>query len=198
MGWLVPQKYLELSELGVRSRLASIRYRVLLPMKEIAARGYQVALLPIEQNNPLSILGELNGFDVVVLWKYAGTLGLHRKIIDAAQKCGTALVYDVCDDFSDHEQFGSEFLNTIRDAQHVTAASQSFADMVRATAGRTATIIPEPYEGPKGLARWSPDATRLKLLWFGSWTNRSSLESLIPELVDFGAIRPLALTVVTE
>jgi glycosyltransferase involved in cell wall biosynthesis len=167
-------------------------------MREFEVRGYEVTLVPIEKSATLEAFDSLGRFDVVVLWKYAGTLGMHEQIVAATRRLGIALVYDVCDDYSENELFGPEFLTTIRDAPIVVAASRALADMILEKTGRTATVISEPFEGPRGSARWEPAGDRLKLLWFGHWANRSTLDAMIPDLLAFGARRPLSLSIVTK
>ena len=197
IAWLVPSRYLDLGGPQAGSSLASVRYRVLLPMWELASRGHDVTLIPLDGPSSVERLRGLGKLDVVLLWKYAGTLGLHERIVKAAHSHGAALAYDVCDDYSEHSMFGAEFLSTIHDADIVIAASQALAQVIAEKTTRVATIISEPFEGPKGEARFSPRAERLKLLWFGHWSNFESLDATIPDLLEFGARWPLALTVVT-
>ncbi len=207
IGWIVPRGTVELTGTQTGSNLASVRYRALIPMRELAARGHEVTLMPIDAQTPLDNLDALGRLDTLVLSKNRDILDLHGidllgvdlhgQIIDRVRARGGKIVYDLCDDQFDDPVRGPQFLSRIHQADAVVAATASLADTVAARAGRTATTIADPFEGPKGAARWAPGTDRLNVLWFGHWSNLDTLEALIPELLDFGARRPLQLTVVT-
>lgn len=180
-----------------RAQLASIRYRVLIPMRQLASRGYDVRLITVDRDVSPDSLKDLDKLDMVVLGKYAGVVGMHEQIVNLCQRQGVAVAYDVCDDLFGHKTLGEEFLRTIREARIVIAASQSLADTIADRSGRIAAIISDPFEGPRGASAWRPCDEPLKLLWFGQWTNYGMLDAIIPDLLALGAKWPLALTIVT-
>ena len=195
--WIVPSGLVDVTGEHPISALASVRYRALIPMREFAARGYEVTLLQVDSEAQLDRLKNLGGVDVVVLWKFSDPPALFQRVIEIAHAKGALVVYDLCDDYFDHPTFGPLYLSTCRSADVVVGATPLLAETIAARTGRIASIIPEPYEGPKGAARWAPGAERLKLLWFGHASNFASIQSVVPKLLDYGAKRPLALTVVT-
>lgn len=202
IGWIVPRSTVELAGTQTRSNWASVRYRVLIPMRELAARGHEVTLLPIDAQTPLDSLDALGRLDTLLLSKNLEILDLHgldlqKQIIGRVRARGGKIVYDLCDDHLDDPVRGPQILSKIHQADAVVAATESLADTVAAKAGRTATTITDPFEGPKGAAQWAPGTDRLNVLWFGHWSNLDTLDALIPELLDFGAKRPTQFTVVT-
>jgi hypothetical protein len=58
-------------------------------------------------------------------------------------------------------------------------------------------VIPDPYEGPKGPARFEP-GERLRLLWFGHPSNLDSLGAAMDDLIAYAADQPLEITVLTQ
>ena len=195
--WIVPSGAVDVTGEHPTSALASIRYRALIPMRELAARGHAATLLQVDTEAQLDRLQNLDGVDVVVPWKFSEAPGLFQRVIEIAHAKGAMVVYDLCDDHFDHPTHGPLYLRTCRSADVVVAATPMLAETITARTGRIANIIPEPYEGPKGAAKWGPGTERLKLLWFGHAGNLASIEGVVPKLVDYGAKRPMALTVVT-
>lgn len=177
--------------------MASVRYRVLIPMRELVARGHDVILLSVDSEAQLRHLDFLSDADTIVLWKVPEVPGLFERAIEKARAKGATVVYDLCDDHFDHAPFGEILVNTCRSADVVVASTQLLAETIQSRTGRIACVIPEPYEGPKGKAKWSPASDRIKLLWFGHWTNLDTIEDVIPNFVEYGAKCPLSLTVVT-
>ena len=195
--WVVPSWAIDVTGDHPLSMVASVRYRVLIPMRELAARGHDVTVLPIDSEAQLDRLRDLGGVDVIVIWKFSAVPGLFRTVIEIAHAKGAKVAYDLCDDHFDHPTFGPLYLSTCRSADLVVAATPMLADTIATRTGRIASVIPEPFEGPKAAARWAPGADRMNLLWFGHSVNLDTIESAVPKLVDYGAKRPLALTVVT-
>lgn len=177
--------------------MASIRYRVLIPMRELAARGHDVTVLPVDSEAQLDRLRNLGGVDVIVIWKFSEVPGLFQRVIEIAHAKGAKVAYDLCDDHFDHPTIGPLFMGSCRSADLVVASTPMLADTIATKTGRIARVVPESFEGPKAAARWAPSAGRLNLLWFGHSVNLDTIESVIPKLVEYGAKRPLAFTVVT-
>ena len=120
-------------------QIASSRLRAAIPQKE------------------LEKLGMVKGTDVLVY-------GKHLVPMTVAKRFGKR-VYDICDDhFSD--QFASYYLEHAIKADLVTCNSEVMKEIITKHIGRTATVIPDPYESEE-----KPAGIGNVLLWFGHESN---------------------------
>jgi hypothetical protein len=179
---------------GPTSDLASARYRVLIPARQLAAAGHQlqVATLPA-QGWPASVL-EMP-CDVLVVSK-----SFHPPNEDLARAMaarGVKVVVDFCDDHFDHPQFGAHFRNLAALADTIVASSDAMAASVRRHAGREAVVITDPVEGPRGAPRFAPGPLELRIAWFGHPSNLDGLAAKAAELRQLSATVPVRLSVVT-
>lgn len=135
--------------------MASTRYRVVIPALYLQSRGYEIA----------------KDAKVVVFSKS----GVEREVLDLYPK----KVYDICDDNFNCPQRGPEYVAHAKEANAVTVNSDVMRFIVHKRTGRSAVVIPDPYEHPEVPPSWGDG-----LLWFGHWTNvkdlaRTGLEATI-------------------
>lgn len=130
--------------------LASSRYRALIPAAQLKTLG-------IHEGHDWLVIGK-HGWD----WD--------------KQTLGYKLVcFDVCDDHFDGPD-GDHYKLGIRRADLVTCNSLEMARVIRDRTGRTAVVIPDPYEQPQ-----RPPKIHERLLWFG---HQSNLVDLLPWIED--------------
>jgi hypothetical protein len=198
IGWLVDAPVERQADGSATSRLASARYRCLVPAREIAARGGQCAVIgDVGRSDPAAILRALQrrGVDTVIVGKPLGPA-----MVEAARLVrtgGMRLIADFSDDFFADPRFGVLNRQLAMLADGVTASTPALAVAIQHHTGRHATIISDPFEGPRGTIRFAPARDRLQLLWFGNENNYSTIAPIMPQLLAFSAQQPLRLTIVT-
>jgi hypothetical protein len=134
--------------------LASSRYRASIPARELAKLG----------------IGE--GRDWLVIGKHGW------KFEDEA-KGFERVCFDVCDDHF-YDQYAEHYRKCCGMADLLTCNSAEMARVIKAETGRSAVVIPDPYEQPEREPR-----IHSRLLWFGHEVN---LPDLVPWLDDIGDI----------
>jgi glycosyltransferase involved in cell wall biosynthesis len=82
-------------------------------------------------------------------------------------------------------------------ADNVVTVSATLQNIIRQYTRKESAIIGDPYEGPRGAPRWSPDGARVKVLWFGYGSNFPALMRALPGLADAGRRFPMDLRIVT-
>ena len=174
------------------SRLASARYRALIPARHLAAHGIHSEFLCLGESAPPARCPRA---DVVVLSKSFDAEAI--AVAESARAQGSALIADFCDDHFDHPRLGACHRRLAALADRVTAATAAMAETVAARTGRAATLVDDPYEGPAGAPAFAPAPERVKLLWFGGLTNLDSVLMMMAALVPFAAERALDLHLVT-
>lgn len=128
--------------------MASSRYRALIPAAELKKRG-------VQEGTDWLVIGK-HGWD----WERE-TSGFRR------------VCFDVCDDHFATENEG-HYRKACRDADRLTCNSPAMAKIIQAETGRSAVVIPDPYEQQERPAR-----VHDRLLWFG---NQINLPDLMPWL----------------
>lgn len=144
--------------------LASCRYRILIPASHFNDHEIFVDTEPEPDS------------DIVVFCKH------YDQNVAIASKCDGMTVYDICDDhFSD--EYRVQYKHMCRIVDVVTCNSEAMAARIKEVTGRTAYVIPDPYEMPRAEPKFAPGETP-KLLWFGHSSNLEPLAtvSLVGEL----------------
>ena len=198
LAWLVDAPVETQDDGTLASPMASVRYRCLAPARELAKRGVQSSVFAdLGRGDPAATAHELlrRGADVVVAGKPLGPAMV--EVARRVQAQGARLIADVCDDFFDHEPLGPLSLAMARLADGLVASTPVLAQRLERRLGRRATVISDPYEGPRGVARFAPRAERLELLWFGNSNNYATIAPALPQLAAFSRRQPLRLTIVT-
>lgn len=135
--------------------LASTRYRVVIPAMYLQSQGHEIT-----KDAPLLVFSKSN---------------VGRDVLDLYPK----KVYDICDDNFDCPKRGPEYRGYAKESNAVTVNSDVMRFIVHKQTGRSATVIPDPYEREEWAPSWGEG-----LLWFGHWTNvkdlrRSGLKATI-------------------
>jgi hypothetical protein len=180
---------------GLTSPMASMRYRAILPARELQGLGHEVRVVVTGEGAwSAAELDDLR-CDVAVVSKSfnasteALALGLRER--------GARIVVDVCDFHFGHPQYGAHFERLIALADKLVAGSEAMAEALRTRAGRESTVVSDPVEGVRRTPKFSPQPPFLRLLWFGNVVSAMSLADRAGELHELGASRPVRLIVMT-
>ncbi|MDP2706717.1 MAG: hypothetical protein Q8O70_04345 [Burkholderiales bacterium] len=191
------------------SPFASARYRVIQPMAGLAKRGHAVTLVQIGIDTaPDEVMRRFDA-DVVVFSKlitprqdlFEKVSATTRTVIDRLRGTGRRVVADVNDNYFEHPFYGAFFRDFVGRVDAVVTSTPEMSALVAQFTERPVAVVTDPFEGPRGVPRFSPPARRsrsgfqrwfgnpdergepLQLLWFGHQSNwktlRGALESLL-------------------
>lgn len=164
---------------GVVSRLASTRYRALIPARELNRRGWGARVTTFAE---AELLGPDFSADTVVISKTTDPATL--KVIRQAQKNGARLVLDMCDSHFDNPEVGAYHKKLCEISDAIVASTPEMARVIKQESGKDAVVIGDPYEGKRGNPKCDPVMSKVKLLWFGHTSNLDALVQTIPKLRD--------------
>jgi SAM-dependent methyltransferase len=179
---------------GPSSDLASARYRVLIPAQQLARLGHEVQLATIGRDGWPANVRDAQ-VDVLVVSK--SFHAANEELARAMKARGVRVLVDLCDDHFEHPDHGPHFHKLVAVADLVVASTPAMADSVQRHTGRTAVVITDPVEGPRGFPKFSPAFPRLRLAWFGHPSNLRGLVVKSPQLAQLVATMPVELCVVT-
>ncbi|WP_119301921.1 glycosyltransferase [Dongia deserti] len=164
---------------GYQSPLASLRYRVLLPARELARDDIEVRFVDARQSVRFLPDGGTSESVYVVSKSFD-----HRTLEAAAQvkAAGHRVIVDFCDNHFARPGIGQHFLSLAGMADEITAATAAMADAVREATGRDSLVIGDPIEGPAGTPKFSPPIDELRLCWFGHNSNLDTLDPVLSGL----------------
>lgn len=202
---------------------ATARYRMLLPARELEKLGHRV-----DEFNPRSGMQfaarALQDADAVVFSKplvdergaFDPALQAYGELLKRTAAAGRRAILDVNDDHFDVPAF-RDFYAAQTPSAWVASTPEMAAALAEAVAGAAPAVIPDPYEGPAGVAnpplptrfptlfrlldrvtarrtgRW-----RASLLWFGHPASFPELQRALPELEEIGKRFPLHLQCMTS
>lgn len=132
-------------------KLASSRYRAIIPATELAKAG-------LSGGSDWLVIGK-HGWD----WNQE-TKGFKR------------VCFDICDDHF-NDGYGEHYREASNLADRITCNSREMARIIQAETGRSAVVIPDPYEQPQ-----RPPRLHESLLWFGHRSNLPDLDPWLPGL----------------
>jgi glycosyltransferase involved in cell wall biosynthesis len=211
---------------GWYSPVASLRFRMLIPLPHLEALGHGVTVVRVGPEDRLEEVTARASGDVVVFSKVMNPgdeafRRLARLALDlqaAVQRDGRKVVVDICDDLFGVPVYG-EFLRALTEgADLVVGSSEPLAELVRARFSRPARVAEDPFEGERGEPRFAPPPRRargligkaiqhstrpgaaqraLRLLWFGHGSNLPAAMDFIPELQRLVGRYTPELTLVT-
>ena len=190
---------LEKTPRGWTSKMASVRYRLLVPA---AALGddYETKVTHLAPGaNRRTLLERFAGAHAVIFGKLFGRFKEDAEpILSLAEELrerGTGVLADFSDDhFADPVQ-GATYRALVNGVDHVVASTPALADLVRQHTAVPASVITDPVEGARQEPRGA--AGPLRLLWFGNAQNLDTLRHGTPQLERFADAVPHALTVMT-
>ena len=196
---------------GWYSPVASLRFRMLIPLPHLEASGHSITVLRVRPDDRLEEVlarapGEVVVFSKVMMPGDDEFRRLSRLVLDlqaGVQRDGRKVIVDICDDLFAVPVYG-DFLRALTErADLVVGSSESLADLARSRFSRPACVAEDPFEGAPGEPRFAPPARRprgllgkviqistrpgasqrpLKLLWFGHGSNLPAVMDFIPEL----------------
>lgn len=195
IAWIVSAQFLQSTPDGLYSRLASYRYRMIIPAKELKKRGHEVLAIGVSSaaGGYEYAVQQLQHADVVVFGKML-ELTLQARLLDAARKANIGAVVDVCDDYFAGSPAGQFYASVVASGDAVSVASRVLAARVAAVTGRSASVIVDPCDGALGAPKWAPGAT-LEAVWFGHETNLIGLDKALGGIAASGIA--LRLVIVT-
>lgn len=187
------------------SNYASVRYRALLPARELSRHGwtsrFEVVAPPADQHRLPAI--DLDA-DALIFCKSFHPF--NEILIKRAREAGIHTVFDVSDNYFNDGAFANHFRAMAVLADTVTAPSTAMADVVRRETGRQALIIPDPVEGerltpafaaPDPKARVTGAGQEINLLWYGHPTNLSGVKALTLPLQKLASQIPIRVRLLT-
>lgn len=202
---------------GMRSEMASVRYRLLLLVAPLIARGVEVyALHPDGWRDFKGVWGGLP--DVLVVPKLGAstvedTLRWQNNASEAIsffKERGTRVVADFCDIHFDTPVLGEFQSRLVSEAHVIVASTPTLAEIVFQRFGVTARIIGDPYENPRGApdftfpkkqSHWRRWLNRprdvYRLLWYGHPSNFPELMNWLRDFDSTGWGVNVALEVIT-
>jgi glycosyltransferase involved in cell wall biosynthesis len=197
--WIVSGTNVERSSPDLLSDLASYRYRAAIPLRALRERGHTCdwyALSPgeaIDDAHPA-----LRDADALVFAKNHTEPHEVIALLERAHDRAVATVVDVCDDyFSRPHTLTPYYRALVERAGTVTASSLRLAAAIEDATDRAAHLVRDPYEGPVGTPRWSPAASGVRALWFGTPLNLPALledAMTLPARIEGYRLEVVALT----
>lgn len=161
------------------SPIASTRYRVLIPSRWLATRGYAQTIVSAE--DPDAAMAAAMNADVVIFSK--SNQISNEKILAEAQRAGAKVIVDLCDHKFESEVDGKHYREMTERADSLVANTIEMAAAIRAKTNRESVVIGDPYEGPKGEPEWNwQPGRRIEAVWFGHPSNLDTLKALLQQL----------------
>lgn len=181
---------------GVDSKVASVRYRALMPAAGLRVLGHDAVVIGHDRNSMERSRLAITGADVVVFRRNYDEPECFESLLEETAAAGIKTVFDLSDDRF-HGRVGPHLRHMVELAGAVVTTSDSLRAKIRDEYGKDAFVIGDPIEGPRGEPRWQP-GSRLKVLWFGHPVNLPSLEQCLPALLQACRKKPMDLRIVTE
>lgn len=141
-------------------RLASYRYRVAIPIKEIRKMGIDAGI---------GVGSKVTVFSKHIPSDLAEASELKEK--------GIRVVFDVCDNHFASPLYGEHYRNMCLVADKVTCSSEHLMEAILKNTGRPATVIDDPYEFDEVLPAM-PSGKIRNLLWYGHECHFPSLYNM--------------------
>ena len=194
--WIVPRQALKTHPGSVSSDLASMRYRAIIPMQGLLARGHAASVVGLDRDCVDDVRRHIADADRLVFIKNYTDPVCSETVLEEQRARGVKTWFDLTDDRFQGE--ASEHLHRmVRLAENVVTVSSTLRQIILRHTGKDSAIVGDPYEGPRGSPRWSPDGARLKALWFGYGWNIPGLMQALPGLAEAGTQFPMELRIVT-
>jgi hypothetical protein len=163
---------------------ASMRYRILIPMKGLADLGHEVELiehLPTET-------------DAMIFGKHFN-MSRDRELAFAAKTAGLKVIFDICDNHY-HTRYEGYYREMTNLADTVTCNTPVMQSVILKETGVKSKVIDDPYEFEKKEPVFNFDGRCLKILWYGHSTNLNTLPALLTALDNLDI--PSTLTVLSN
>ena len=194
--WIVPRYVLKSHPGGSGTDTASVRYRAIIPVQGLVARGHQASVAGLDPENFDEVRKQIADAERIVFIKNYLQPQCSERMIQELRAQGAKTLFDLTDDRFQGE-YGGHIKRMVAEAQTVVTVSPNLQEIIKQNTGKDSAIVGDPYEGPRGQARWSPDGRRFKALWFGYGSNFVSLQQALPLLREAGRKYPMDLRIVT-
>lgn len=175
---------------GWTSRIASVRYRLLVP----AASQKDSKVIHLgHAANRRTLMERFRGAHAVVFGKLlAKEAGHVLELMASLKSAGIAVLADFSDDHFSNPDLGEAYRALANAVDRVVASTPALAEVIAQHSATPVSVVTDPVEGPKGEPR-VPSQPPFRLLWFGHPSNLDTLRHGLPQL---GTL-PVALTLVT-
>lgn len=198
IAWLQQSPFSQTTDGRLTSDLASARYRCLIPAEALKPLGHTSAVVGNLANATTGdFAAEFPALkaDIAVIGKFFDAAALEQARI--AKAAGCRVVADFCDYHFHRSDIAQVHRAMIGLADTVVASTHVMAEAIFRLTGARPAVVPDPFEGKGGAARFAPQADEIKLLWFGHPSNLDTLISVLPQLQTYATTQKLALTIVT-
>lgn len=151
--------------------LASFRYSMLLPARELQKRGHKIIIGPWPDKSA----------DAVIFSKH-----LNYEEANYLKECkarGQKTFFHVCDDHFDTKH-RDHYLRMIENADVISVTTEPLRESVKVSTGRDSVVIQDPYYYPEQEAKYEPGIIP-KVLWYGHQTNVDTLKPILSWLDGF-------------
>ncbi len=167
---------------GWSSKLASARYRMLIPASVL--EGSKVMSLGPGANRR-TLMERFRGADAVVLGKFlSNEAGPVLELISSLKSAGAAVLADYSDNHFSNPALADAHRALADAADRVVASTPALAEVIAQHSATPVSVVTDPVEGKKGEPH-APSGDRLRLLWFGHQSNLDTLQDALPQLQEF-------------
>jgi len=198
---------------NLNSHIASIRYRTLIPARELQKKGIENVVISPEADAHLTgellagssaaVFGKMSLFDPRAVLESARK---HLALAARAQSLGIRVIADICEDRFDHELLGGYWRNMVRTADRIVTSTTQLAALARQAGAQDVEIVPDPVEGRGDRPRFEPNpnmevgsekshggARALRILWFGHQSNLDEVQEFLPALDQWVRTRSICI-----
>ena len=181
---------LEKTPRGWTSKLASARYRMLIPAAVV--EGSKVTHLGPGANRR-TLMERFRGAHAVVFGKFfSNDAGPVLDLVANLKSAGVAVLADYSDDHFSNPALADAHRALADAVDRVVASTPGLAEVIAQHSATPVSVVTDPVEGTKGEPR-EPGAQPLRLLWFGHPSNLDTLQHALPALQGL----PVSVTLVT-
>ena len=178
----------------VTSSMASVRYRMLIPSAAMADCDSKVTHLAAGANRR-TLMERFRGADAVVLGKLFGgerEAAMALDLVATLKAAGTAVLADYSDDHFSNPERGGAYRALANAVDRAIASTPGLAEVIAQHSPAPVSVVTDPVEGARGEPH-APQATPLRLLWFGHPSNLDTLQYALPQLQGL----PVSVTLIT-
>ncbi len=209
-------------DVGFSSPLASNRYRVIAPARQLEQEGHTTRFLPMSHWSGYAAGDELP--DVCVIGKLlpgkdpSRFVHISQQLLGGAANAaaqGVVVVGDISDDHFDNPQVGAYWRALVSQTDICTTGADVLAQTIREHTTKPVVTVGDPLSSPEGQARvfqrrarisgWvqkilsgNQAPQRLKLVWYGNAGNWTAMRQWAETLPGFARVQPLLVWIVTR
>jgi hypothetical protein len=195
VSWVTFGSHTKAADGTLGSDLASVRYRILIPARALEKDRVSSRLFSITQASPAQDDERALDADVIVFSK--SFLPRNEALAARAKRQGLRVLLDLCDNHYEHPQYGQHYRAMSALADQVVCNTAEMAAVAGRHVSCAPIVIEDPFEGPRGAARFAPSEP-LKLLWYGHPSNLDTLNASLADLAGYAQERTLELAVLTQ